>query len=59
MTDQLWKPDRETRVAIRRGDKLHREYFKRKSLDYQLALIERLVARRAFKTVQLPRGKAA
>ena len=49
MTDQIWKPDRETRTAICRGDRLHREYFKRKSLDYQLALIERLIAHQAFR----------
>ena len=59
MEDQFWNPDRETRAAIRRGDKLNREYFKRKSLDYQLTLIVRLTARQAFKTVQLPRGRAA
>ncbi|MCH7502172.1 MAG: hypothetical protein IIA10_02305 [Proteobacteria bacterium] len=49
MEDQLWQPDRETRAAISRGDKLHREYFKRKSLDYQLALIERLIAHQGLK----------
>ncbi len=49
MTDQLWKPDRETRAAINRGDKLHREFFKRKSLDYQLALIERLITHQEFR----------
>jgi hypothetical protein len=48
MTDQLWKPDRVTRAAIRRGDKLHREFFKRKSFDYQLALIGRLIAHQAL-----------
>ena len=47
MTDQLWKPDKQVRAAICRGDKLHREYFKRKSLDYQLALIGRLIAHQA------------
>ena len=49
MENKLWQPDRETRAAISRGDKLHREYFKRKSLDYQLALIERLIAHQGLK----------
>jgi len=40
--DQFWQPDRQTRSAIRRGDKINREYFKRKSIEYQRALIERL-----------------
>ena len=48
ITDQFWQPHRETRAAISRGDKLHREYFKRKSLDYRLALIERLITRQGF-----------
>ena len=48
MEDQFWRPDRETRVAIRRGDKLNRNFYKRKSLDYQLALIERLITRQGF-----------
>ncbi len=40
--DQFWQPDQQTRSAIRRGDKINREYFKRKSIEYQRALIERL-----------------
>jgi len=49
VTHQFWQPDRETRAAISRGDKLNREYFKRKSLDYQLMLIERLIAHQELK----------
>jgi len=41
ITDQFWQPDQQTRSAIRRGDKINREYFKRKSIEYQRALIER------------------
>lgn len=48
MEDQFWRPDRETRAAINRGDKLNRDFYKRKSLDYQLALIERLITRQGF-----------
>ena len=43
-----WKPDRLTRTAIRRGDKINREYFKRKRVEYELAMIERLVARQGI-----------
>ncbi len=42
MTAWSWQPDRQTRAAIRRGDKINREYFKRKRVEYQLAMIERL-----------------
>jgi hypothetical protein len=41
ITDQFWQPDQQTRSAIRRGDKINREYLKRKSIQYQRALIER------------------
>ncbi len=37
-----WKPDRLTRTAIRRGDKINRKYLARKEIQYHLALIERL-----------------
>ena len=49
ITDQFWQPNRETRAAISRGDKLNRDYFKRKSLDYQLMLIKRLIAHQGLK----------
>jgi len=49
MKDQFWQPDRQIRAAIRRGDKAHQEYFKRKSIEYQLALIERLIAHKECK----------
>ncbi len=49
MEEQFWQPDKETRSAIRRGDKINREYFERKSLDYQLMLIERLIGNQEFK----------
>ncbi len=42
MTAWSWKPHARTRAAIRRGDKRYREYLKRKKIEYQLALIERL-----------------
>ena len=42
ITDQFWQPDRQTRAAIRRGDKINRRYLKRKKIEYELALIERL-----------------
>ena len=42
ITDQFWQPDQQTRSAIRRGDKINREYLKRKSIEYQRALIERM-----------------
>ena len=41
--DQFWKPDKETRAAISRGNRLCREYFARKRLEYERALLERLV----------------
>ena len=40
--NQFWQPDIQTRAAIRRGDKLHREYVDRKKVEYELAMIERL-----------------
>ncbi len=49
ITDQFWQPDQQTRSAIRRGDKINREYLKRKSIEYQLALIERMAAHQEFK----------
>ena len=42
MTAWSWKPDARTRAAIRRGDKINRKYLKRKKIEYQLALIERM-----------------
>ena len=45
ITDQFWQPDQQTRTAIRRGDKRYREYLKRKSIEYQRALIERMPER--------------
>jgi len=49
ITDQFWQPDKQTQSAIRRGDKINREYLKRKKIEYQLALIERLLAHQDFK----------
>ena len=48
MISWSWNPDARTRVAIRRGDKINREYFKRKRVEYELAMIERLVARQGI-----------
>jgi len=48
MTAWSWQPDQQTRSAIRRGDKINREYFKRKRVEYELAMIERLVARQGI-----------
>ena len=48
ITDQFWQPNRETRAAISRGDKLNREYFKRKRVEYELALIERMATHQGF-----------
>ena len=42
ITDQFWQPDKETRSAISRGNRLHREYLARKRQEYERALIERL-----------------
>ena len=42
ITDQFWQPDKQTRSAIGRGDRLYREYLARKKIEYQLTLIERL-----------------
>ncbi len=42
MENQFWQPDKQTRAAISRGDKRYREYLKRKRVEYELALIERL-----------------
>ena len=43
ITDQFWQPDKQTRSAIRRGDRINCEYFKRKRVEaYELARIERL-----------------
>ena len=40
--NQFWQPDKQTRAAISRGNRLYREYLARKKIEYQLALIERL-----------------
>ncbi len=42
MKNQFWQPDRQTRSAIRRGDRRYREYLARKKIEYELALIERM-----------------
>ncbi len=42
IANQFWQPDRQARAAISRGNRLSREYLKRKNLEYELALIERL-----------------
>ena len=47
--NQFWQPDQQTRAAIRRGDNINREYLKRKKIEYQLALIERLTPYQGFK----------
>jgi len=51
-TDQFWQPDQQTRAAIRRGDKLHREYLRRNEAEYRLAMIERLLAHQGFQEVR-------
>ncbi len=48
MTAWSWQPDKQTRAAISRGNRLYREYLKRKKNEYQLALIERLGAYQGF-----------
>jgi len=47
--DQFWQPDKQTRSAIRRGDKINREYLKCKAIEYKRALIERMAAHQRFK----------
>ncbi len=54
--DQFWRPDRHTRSAIRRGDKLARAYFERKKTEYDLAMIARLAARRNAKRLDKEDG---
>ncbi len=49
MANQFWQPDRRTRAAISRGNKLARVYFERKKAEYDLAMIARLAARRNAK----------
>ncbi len=44
ITDQFWQPDQQTRSAIRRGDKINREYLARQNIEYQLMLIQRITA---------------
>ncbi len=46
-----WQPDARTRSAIRRGDKINREYLKRKKIEYELALIERMAAQETIREV--------
>ena len=49
MIDQFWQPDRETRSSIRRGDKINREYFARKMIEYELIRLERLMINQGLK----------
>jgi len=49
IADQFWQPDQQTRSAIRRGDKINREYLARQNIEYQLALIERMAVHQGFK----------
>ncbi len=42
MTAWSWQPDKQTRAAIRHGDKINREYLRRKKVEHELAMIERL-----------------
>ncbi len=44
MTAWSWKPDARTLAAIRRGDKINREYLARQNIQYQLMLIQRITA---------------
>ncbi len=48
MSAWSWKPDTRTRAAIRRGDKINREYLKRKRVEYELAMIERMAVHQGF-----------
>ena len=43
--DQFWQPDRQTRSAISRGNRLRRDYLARKKQEYQLTLIARITER--------------
>ena len=52
MKNQFWQPDKQTRSAIRRGDKINREYLKRKRVEYELAMIERLAVHQRFQEVK-------
>ena len=40
--NQFWQPDKKTRSAISRGNRLYREYLARKRQEYERALIERM-----------------
>jgi len=48
ITNQFWQPDQQTRSAIRRGDKINREYLKCKAIEYKRALIERMATHQGF-----------
>ena len=43
LDDQFWKPDSQTRSAIRRGNRLSREYFERKQQEYAERYAARLL----------------
>ena len=53
MKDQFWQPDDQTRAAIRCGDRLCREYFKRKSIEYELVMIERVAGHQKVTDIAL------
>ncbi len=48
ITGQFWRPDRQTRAAISRGNRLYREYLARKRQEYERALIERMATHQGF-----------
>ena len=52
MSNQFWQPNRQTRAAIRRGDRLYRAFLKREEAEYHLAMIDRLAAHHGLQEVR-------